>query len=323
MKKMFLLIMLSIMVIGCQEEEVVTYDETTQEELSLSKESEVGMLQFGSADELNEFISEQVKSEADLLETAKAYSEKGIYNPLLLVYNLEAEEARALGIEEKEVPTVASNDDMLLLLLNEDGEIGIEDKIFRIDGDFVYTYTGGSSDEVDNFNEAYLSGEIRIEKGETLHFSKNLSVYMHNNDEAEEEKDYVSRGQTGYEYFYNSDYRMRAKQFNGYWGFYSSIGANTKVQKKKKFLWWSSWNTYKATNQVSYEASYKVISFFGFPTRYENVSGSLSAYSNQTQKVYEWAVGVPVSPNLFIPQDGYTGHTSYAIGSSETKYLYY
>jgi len=38
-------------------------------------------------------------------------------------------------------------------LAKDGGEIGIEDKIFRIDGDFVYTYTASSGEDINTFFE--------------------------------------------------------------------------------------------------------------------------------------------------------------------------
>ncbi len=304
MKKLFFLIMVSIMVVSCKNEEVVGIEDTTIQEISSQKETGKKMLHFGNVDELKSFINEKVEGETDFLDEARKYSEQGVYNPLLLVYNLEASEAKELGIEEKAVPTVASDDDMLLLMLNESGEIGIEDKIFRIDGDFVYTYSEGSGNHIDEFNEAYKAGEIRMERGDTYKFSKELSVYMHNNVKVEEES---ARSQTSYGYF-SSNYRMRARQFNGFWGFYSSIGANTKVEKRKRVWWWYNWNTVKTYNRLEYNVEYKAESTMGFPTLYLSDSGGVYPYANQAQKIYAWSVGFPLAPEIYTPLGGQTKH---------------
>ena len=65
-----------------------------------------------------------------------------------------------------------SPDSMLLYLLNANGEIQIEDKIFRIDGDFVYTYIPGYGKKIDEFIEAYMRGDIKIEDGKTVSFRR-------------------------------------------------------------------------------------------------------------------------------------------------------
>ncbi|CAM1372604.1 hypothetical protein [Tenacibaculum xiamenense] len=305
MKKMIALIMLSIMIISCKEEEITNPE--NQNDLSVLKSNESNMLRFGSVDELKEFISVQHENDEDLLDKARRMSEEGKYNPLLLVYNLEGKEAEKLGIKERNVPTVASNDDMLLLLLNENGEIGIEDKIFRIDGDFVYSYSEGTSSNISEFLNAYNTGEIRIGRGDTYEFSKELTVYRHNNDSEREENREGVRGATSYKYFSNN-YRMKARQYNGYWLFYSSIGAKTKVEERKKFLWWSWWKTVKTDNRLEYQLTYNVTSTFGFPPLTLTASGHKYCHCNSANKVYDWSVGFPAAPNVYKPLEGYSKH---------------
>ncbi|CAM1357844.1 conserved hypothetical protein [Tenacibaculum sediminilitoris] len=306
MKKIITIIMLSIMVISCKEEEMEK-ESLTKDEVKLSKENESNMLYFATTDELKMFISEYNESETDLLDEAKRMSEEGRYNSLLLVYNLEADEAKGMGINEEEVPVVSSDDDMLLLLLNQKGEIGIEDKIFRIDGEFVYSYSQGNSDQINDFLSVYNNGGVQINKGETYKFSNELSVYMHPNKVEKQEKKTSAKGATSYVYF-NSNYRMKARQYNGYWLFYSSIGAKTKVEKRKRFLWWSWWNTVKTDNRLEYQLSYRVDSTFGFPSVTLNTSGHKYCYCNSANKVYDWSVGFPAAPNIYVPLEGQTKH---------------
>ena len=174
MKKVFLLIMMTIMMISCQEEEVISSEKSiTTKEIYLEEEKEeVGMLSFKSSDELYSFVENN--EGADLLELAKKYSEKGIYNPLLLAY----------ASEKEDVPVVNTQSSLLLLLLNEDGEIGIEDKIFRIDGDFVYTYTanddGEGAETIANFLKEYNAGGIKLKEGGTIEYD-NITVFRHEN----------------------------------------------------------------------------------------------------------------------------------------------
>ncbi|SEC90214.1 hypothetical protein SAMN04489761_3915 [Tenacibaculum sp. MAR_2009_124] len=305
MKKMIALIMLSIMIISCKEEEMSNPE--NQNDLSVFKSNENNMLRFGSIDELKEFISIRQEGEVDLLDEARKMSEEGKYNPLLLVYNLEGKEAEQLGIKERDTPIVSSNDDMLLLLLNEDGEIGIEDNTYRIDGDFVYSYSVGGASSIPKFLSAYNAGEVRIGNGDTYKFSKELTIYKHNNQPEREVEGKGLRGATSYKYFSNN-YRMKARQYNGYWLFYSSIGAKTKVEERKKFLWWSWWKTVKTDNRLEYQITYEITSTFGFPPVTLSASSHKYCYCNSANKVYDWSVGFPAAPNIYKPLEGYTKH---------------
>ncbi len=309
MKKFLMLIIIAAIAVSCKDEEIITKSPEETIETAQRKEGKP-MLHFDRVEELQSFIKERVSSDIDYLDEARSFSEKGLYNPLLLVYNLDSEEADKKGIEEKSIPTVASDDDMLLLLLNENGEIGIEDKIFRIDGDFVYTYTASAgSGDINNFTEQYNAGKIRMKRGGTLEFSKNLTVYMHDNVKSASEENLVARSQTNYQYFSN-DYRMRARQFDGFWVFYSSIGSNTKVEERKKFLWWSWWKTVRTDNRLEYEMSYEVRATPGFPpvNFVATASGFRYCNCNTAQRTYAWSVGFPWAPERYIPLEGESRH---------------
>lgn len=294
--------MLGVVLIGCQTEEETVLDENSKENIALKEN--VGMLDFETAEELNRFITEHHERETDLLEKAKETSN---YTPLLLVYNLEADEAKEIGISEDEVAEVNTNDEMLLFLLNENGEIGIEGKIFRIDGDFVYTYKQGEGNQIADFLKSYSVGKVKIEKGKTIEFGEGLTVYMHENNEEDYKEDIKARGVTKYEYF-NDNYRMKARQYNGSWVFYSSIGASTKVEEKKRFLWWSWWKTAKTDNRLEYEATYRVYSNFGYPTIDRTASGHVYCNCNVANKAYSWSVGFPVAPESYKALKGETRH---------------
>lgn len=138
MKNILMLIMLVIVVTSCQEKEVVEFNEVSSKESSSLKQS-----QFKGDLESESYKFKVFESNSELAERLYEYSEKGNYTPLLLVYNLEEE--------------------IDLFTLNENGEIGIEDKIYRIDGDFVYTYTSSGEGKVDSFHKHVLSDEIEIE----------------------------------------------------------------------------------------------------------------------------------------------------------------
>ncbi|MFY7710015.1 hypothetical protein ACOSQB_05280 [Tenacibaculum sp. MEBiC07804] len=303
-----MLIIIATLAISCKEEEIIS--ESPEETITTSKRKEgKAMLHFNSVEELKGFIKERVESDIDYLDEARSFSDRGLYNPLLLVYNLSANEAEEKGIEEKSIPTVASNDDMLLLMLNEDGEIGIREKIFRIDGEFVYTYTASSgSGDITNFIEQYKAGKVKIQPGKTIEFSESLTVFMHENS-IDKEQNYVEKSQTNYQYF-SSNYRMKARQFDGFWGFYSSIGSSTKVEERKKFLWWSWWKTAKTDNRLEYDMSYEVRSTPGFPpvNFVATASGSRYCNCNKAQRTYAWSVGFPWAPERYIPLEGESRH---------------
>ncbi|WP_132793943.1 hypothetical protein [Tenacibaculum skagerrakense] len=307
MKKILMLLIIASLAISCKEEEIIS--EAPEETIEIIKRKEgKAILHFDNIDELQMFIKERVNADVDYLEEARQFSKEGRYNPLLLVYNLESNEAESLGIDEKSIPTVASDDDMLLLMLNEEGEIWIEDKIFRIDEEFVYTYTASDgSGDINNFIEQYNAGKLEIQPGKTIEFSKSLTVFMHEN--GKDQNNYVERSQTNYQYF-SSNYRMKARQFDGFWGFYSSIGSSTKVEKRKKFLWWTSWNTVKTDNRLEYDMSYEVRATPGFPpvNFVATASGSRYCNCNNAQRTYAWSVGFPWAPERYIPLEGESRH---------------
>ncbi|CAM1345286.1 hypothetical protein [Tenacibaculum amylolyticum] len=306
MKKILFLIMIATMVIGCNKNEELIQDvenQSTLEERSTLERK--GMLNFRSIEGLQSFIKERSKPDFDHLKEARSFSERRVYNPLLLVYNLKEKEMKSLGIDEREVPSVASDDDMFLLLLNQDGEMGVGDKIVRVDGDFVFTYVDGSAKDIDSFLEKYKSGNIRISRGKTIDFSKNLTVYMHNNKTETVESD--SRGVTSFRFF-SGDYRMKARQFDEYWYVYSSIGASTKVQKRSRFLWWTTWGAVYAHNRLEYNATYRVnFNTQGLPPAIRKANGFKYPYSLQARAVYSWNVGFPASEK-YEPMEGETKH---------------
>ncbi|WP_275314622.1 hypothetical protein [Tenacibaculum bernardetii] len=317
MKKYFLVLLLSIVAIACQDEQ--GQDIIEKEKVLATKNNESKMLRFKTVKELRFFINDRLESDSDLLEEAKEMSSSGRYNPLLLVYNLESEEAERLGINEKEVANVSSDDNMLLFLLNEDGEIAIQGKIFRIDGEFVYTYTEGSSSIIADFLKEYNSGNIKLEKGKRMDYTKELNVYAHTNTNKNIKEELEARGVTVHGYF-DSNHRMRARQFNGFWGFYSSIGANTLVQEKKKFLWWSWWKTVKTDNRLEYNMAFRSNVTPGYPGYPSSINVAKSGHKycncNQAQAVYSWSVGFPWAPEIYTPLEGESKHWAHWYSSN-------
>ncbi|CAM1335084.1 hypothetical protein [Tenacibaculum aestuariivivum] len=319
MNKYLLLLMLSIITIACQDNEDENIDKKEQLEISAAKEGNINMLRFETVKDLKIFIKKRLELDADLLEEAKDMSSSGRYTPLLLVYNLEANEAEKLGINKNEVAEVNSDDNMLLFLLNEKGEIAIKGKIFRIDGEFVYSYNEGYSNDINFFLEEYNLGKIKLEKGSNIDYTKHLNVYAHTNTKKEFNKNLQARGVTSYGYFDNN-HRMRAKQFNGFWGFYSSIGANTLVQQKKKFLWWSWWKTARTDNRLKYNVAFRSSVTPGYPGYPSSINvaktGNKYCNCNQAQAIFSWSVGFPWAPEIYTPLEGETKHWAHWYSSN-------
>ena len=319
MKKYFLVLMLSIIAIACQNEQDQDIIGKEKQETLVTKNNESKMLRFETIKELKNFINIRLESDSDLLEEAKEMSTSGKYNPLLLVYNLESDEAERLGINEEEVANVSSDDNMLLFLLNQNGEIAIQGKIFRIDGEFVYTYTEGFSNRIGEFLEEFNAGKIKIEKGKRIDYTKELNVYAHTNTNKNSNEAVKARGATSHKYF-DSNHRMRARQFNGFWGFYSSIGANTLVQEKKKFLWWSWWKTVRTDNRLEYNMAFRSSVTPGYPGYPSSLNVAKSGHKycncNQAQAVYSWSVGFPWAPEIYTPLEGESKHWAHWYSSN-------
>lgn len=306
------------MIFGCKDTTIENLEEATQENSVANKFKEkTGILKFENFDELGAFIEKRIESKEDLLDKAKEFSEEGRYNPLLLIYNLEADEAEKLGIKEEKVAKVASYDDMLLLLLNENGEIQVSEKIYRINGDFVYEYQEGASEEIKLFLEQYTSGKISLEREQTLEFSEKLTVYMHNNKEVEEGSDYVSRGDTQHQFLSNTNwrFRMRAKQFDGYWYFYSSIGASTEVLERKRFWFITYWTRVVTDLRLDYRMSYRARAIHPFYGSYNSSrSGSNhQIYKYEAKEIFDYCLK-PVfgpAPYKYTGTEGSTSHTAF------------
>lgn len=290
-------------------------DEPIQEQETIivdngQKRKESSMLKFESQREFEAYVKEKNASGIDLLEEARmVFEEEGRLSLLLIYQGLEKHEAERLELRKEEIPVVESPDSMLLYLLNEDGEIGIEDKIFRIDGDFVYTYTGGNGKAIDEFLEAYAAGDIRIKDGETISFSKDLTVFKHTNKSSEEEVK-SSFPVEEIHHFNGNNARMIARQWNGHYAFYSSIGSVTKTQEWSKFLWWGHWKDVKTDNRLEWSASYYAQDLvFETSPRIKFTEGKEYCNCYEAKKIYEWSAGLIAQE--FNPRSGVTKHWSH------------
>ena len=287
------------------------------------------MLHFNSMDEFKSYISEYLDSDTDLLEEAKREAQEGVRVPLLLLYNLNLTQLDSMKVDRKKVAIVNSYDDMLHFLLNRNGEISIEDFVYRINGDFVFKYTMGASGEITSFMRKFTNGEIRMKKGETLEYSSNLDVFMHENNESIEEdisntilynaeeneggnttgkdsKSTVEKNNksiyTYYTYFSSGNTRMIAKKYYGSWMFYTSLGASTKTQRKISYYWWHwtwkkgwhkhyfyYWKTVKAYNRLKYKGTYSIY-FFGSLLYAGPMNGHRYTYGYSAYKHVAWTV---------------------------------
>lgn len=309
MKKLVFIFCSLLLLASCAKEELTNEAQNESATEANVKASSVQMLEFESIGDFKTFVAANM--EADLLDKTREMAADGFYS-LLFIYESNLAELDALRINSEEVAQVHSYDDMLHFFLNQNGEIAIEDKIFRIDGDFVYTYNPGYDGDIDRFVSEYEAGRIRISRGETIEYSENLSVYMHENNEPLESNiaEPPERGVTITDNFANCSgygFRMRSRQFNGFWGFYSAIGSSTYVQQKKRFWffgWHYYWTTVKKYNRLHYGLEYHVNVLYGGPDFDDSASGHVYCYCNKAKKTYNWSVGIPVAPYFYTPISG-------------------
>ncbi|SNR15223.1 hypothetical protein [Tenacibaculum jejuense] len=275
MKKVFLLIMITIMAIGCKEEEVVTNLE--QEEIAFQQRDEYDILEFKSFDELGAYIKE--KNSANLLEEAKESAKEKGFLSLLLLYNISGEEAKELGIERTELPAVKSNSSLFLSILNKDGEVIIDDKIYRIDEDFVYTYRAGSGDEINDFKEKYRAGKIEIKSEVDYQYSKGLSVFKYKSKKIEART--TQFGSVNI----NNNVRLRGAVFNENLGFINFVGGSTWVERRISFWFFSFWVPTISDNSLNYDLLVDVNPYSGAPSQTVATGGSWNGTNYFTTQI--------------------------------------
>ncbi|RZT00191.1 hypothetical protein [Aquimarina brevivitae] len=311
------LIALVLGITSCTKEDLVTEKSLEEIDNTMTKESTSAMLKFGSIDEMNSYVEEKMNSEIDLLEEARYEIDKNGRIPLLLVYNLEEEgEVEQLGIDQNNIPVVDSPDDMLLFLLNEKGEISIEDYIFRVDGDFVFRYHPNAAHTINEFLEVYNSDEIRIEPEKVLKFNEHLSVYKHNNPSSLKGSN-TSKSFANHYYTnpFNGTNKYMVSQFwnNRFW-FYQSIGASTSVKRPKR--WYEFWHfagdpNVKADNRLKYNISFSAAPLLGMGSPTTLTFNGFNDCNNckKVQRVFHWTVGFSEDPKpLYTEIDGKTQH---------------
>ncbi|WP_299432003.1 hypothetical protein [uncultured Aquimarina sp.] len=306
MKNILRVVVCSLLLIGCTQDDILIENEAIVTTNETEKASESSMLSFESEDEFKEFIAQKMKLKNNLQEEARtAFEEEGRLS-LLLVYNsLEKEEAERLGLKKEDVAVVDSPDSMLLFLLNENGEVRIKNTIYRIDGDFVYSYTPGFGKNINEFITANAEGDVRVEAGETINFGKNLTVFKHTNGK----KKLAAKTTTREIHEFNGrKARMISKQWYGHWAFYSSIGAVTKTQEWSQVLFWSQWKDVKTDNRLEFDMTYTKKEAFTSPLAFGKKSHN---YCNcyEAVDVHDWSAGF--IPAEFTPRDGVSKHWSH------------
>ncbi|WP_203293537.1 hypothetical protein [Luteirhabdus pelagi] len=283
----------------------------TETDLVIQEKAAGNILEFGSFQELETFISDRLTSHRDLLDESRNMASSMGYYSLLYLYNSNLAEIDSVGLRYEDIPIVNSYDDMLHLLLNQDGEIKIEDKTYRIDGEFVFQYTPTSERFIDQFLREYTEGTIQLDVNESVEYENDLLVFRHENDEIIEfvfDDERQTRGITINDNFSNcsTSHRMKSKQFDGFYLFYSSIGASTKIQKRKRFWffgWHYYWSTVKRYNRLEYDVEYTGNSTLGYPPVTFTKKGHRYCHCNSASKTFDFAVGIP-APYNFSPNSG-------------------
>ncbi|MEZ4874272.1 MAG: hypothetical protein R2793_02145 [Flavobacteriaceae bacterium] len=332
-KKLNLIVvfLLCTLFMGCVKDEDVLSTTNDSVEANLSQKSSAVMLKFDSFDAFESFISQRVEANSDLNDEAEMMSNEEGYHSLLLIYNLNLAELDDLGIDPNDVAIVNSYDSMLHLLLNKNGEVNIEGHVYRINGEFVYQYEDGFGYQIDEFLNEYNAGNIDIEIGTSIEYGENLIVYRHNNNENIEEE-ILGRSATADTYFTGGQYRMKSRQFNGYWLFYSSIGASTHVEQRKRywfFGWHYYWDTVKRDNRLRYELSYTATDVINTSSSITGYDGGLTVCNcNKANRTYTWSVGFPFAPYTYSPNmgSGQTDHWAHEYSVTPNvaeKTLYY
>ena len=309
MRKIIYLCFLSIALlsVSCDREDSFIEESDGASKIE-EKKPEGDMLYFNSSDNLKEYISGLLETDTDLLEVAEMDAREKKHVSLLYLYGLNLAELDSMKIDRHKIAIVNSYDNLLHLLLDRKGEIGIGEYIYRINGDFVFRYTLGNATDIDRFMTDYRSGRIKIKKGETIDYNSNLSVYMHENNESIEadlsDTILYREGKNTTEtknnekvntYFSSGKTRMVARHHISNWWFYTSIGASTKTQIKKWywfFGWHSYWRTKRAYNRFNYDVTYTISGSFMGGTYVGHASGHKYCYCRCAYKIFAWNVNL-------------------------------
>lgn len=305
--------------IGCQEEEVITdIEKGNTSEVNLTKSENKNVLSFANFDELEKTIYEILESDVDLLERSITdFKEKGRVS-LLMASNFGEEELREYGLKRENIAKVDTGDRVLLHLLSYEGEIIIERTIYKIDEDFVYILKDNNKEIIRKFLTEFKEGRIEVTNRKLLKYNESLQVYKHGNNKKEE---YVSVKRTEYGNFPNDgSVRVKARQFDDHWFFYSSVGALTKTEQ-----YWNSWVNVETTNRLKFSVYFEAFSIFDAhtPVFGKTLKDDIIKRTYAIDKVFGFNVGSPALLNFKV-QNGLTQHQAGWYGNnSHTVNLYY
>ena len=309
--------------IGCQEEEVITnIEKADTSQVNLARLENKNILNFENFEELEKAIHEILESDIDILDRSITdLKEKGRIS-LLLAYNLEEEELEKYGLKRDDIAKVDTGDRVLLHLLNSEGEISINRNIYRIDEDFVYILKENNKENnkeiIKEFLSEFKEGRIKVVNKKLLKYSNSLQVYKHGNNKKEK---YAPVKRTEYGNFPNDgSVRVKARQFEGHWFFYSSVGALTKTEQ-----YWNSWVNVETTNRLKFSVYFEAFSIFDphTPLFGKKLKDDIIKRTYAIDKVFGFSIGSP-APLTFEAQDGLTQHQAGWYGNnSHTVNLYY
>lgn len=237
-------------------------------------------------------------------------------------------EARALeqdGVTREDFPV----GDAFLSALNNRGEVEIGGSVFKVTRDYVYQVR---ADYVEVLNkkvptlssDAPTDGDpaITIHKVETTTPGERQGEAAASVGQQGGPVFHHIPGVGGHCYVYGgSDHRMHGKSYISNFLFYAEAGVTTEWERKKKFLWWTTWSNTWQSGTLSHDFQSAVT--FGpwngpwFPI------GPAGGYQTQTgtsriHRTVAWAVGFGVRLRGNIHTRHYVSN-SYVTGQCQTQ----
>lgn len=319
MKKIFLTALLLTCLIGCKEEEVISNTENEDVvEVSASKLDNKNVLNFRNFDELEKTIHQFIEKDKDLMEESIMNLKETGRVSLLLAYNFEEDEARKYGLKKENIAKVNSDDQVLLYLLNSEGEIVVNETTYKIDENFVYVLKRNNREIFQKFLAEFKEGKIKTKDRKLLEYSEDLQVYKHGNSR---ESIHNVQQRTEYGSFFNdTSVRVKARQFDDYWFFYSSIGAITKTEQFRRVWFWSSWVNVITSNRLRFSVAYERFHFWStnVPLGGNTMRDDINRRTYAINKVYEFCVGPPAL-YVYRARLGFTQHEAGWYGNNSQR----
>jgi hypothetical protein len=235
-------------------------------------------------------------------------------------------EARALendGVTREDFPV----GDAFLSVLNHRGEVQIGGSVYKVTRDYVYEV---SARDVAVLNEkvptlsspAPTDGDprIRINKVETT-LPRESGEQVATSLGATGPRFHHLPGVGGNCYVYAGDKRMHGKSYISNFFFYAEAGVTTEWERKKKFLWWTTWsNTWQSgTLKHEFQSAVTFGSWSGpwFPI---GPSGGVQTQTGTSgiHRTVAWGVGfgVRLRGNIHTRHDV---SNSFVTGSCQTQ----